>query len=286
MQTYSNSRISSFENCPLQYRYRYIDRIKRQVQGVEAHLGKVVHEVLETLYADLDRARAAGVEEFTALFRDLWRRTVTPEVRIVREGMTLDDYRSLGERCVETFYRRNHPFRNGEVLGCEIKVEFSLDAAGQYRILGFIDRVDRISPGVFEIHDYKTGGLPRYGALKKDRQLSLYEMAVRERWIGVKEVRQIWHYLAHGREFVEKRGADYLHKTRLSAIRAIEEIEATTEFPPRRSPLCSWCEYVDICPEWSEQRQSRTPPQAPPDVVPDVDPHTGQYLLFGGASEK
>ena len=286
MQTYSNSRINSFENCPLQFRYRYIDRIKRRVQGVEALVGKVVHKVLENLYADLERARTAPVEEFTAQFRELWLKAVTPDVRIVRDGMTLDDYQALGERCVESFYRRNHPFKSGEVLGCEIRVEFSLDTAGQYRILGFVDRVDRVAPGVFEIHDYKTGSLPRYGALKKDRQLTLYEMAVRERWSGVKEVRQVWHYLAHSKEFVEKRGEDYLHKTRLSTIRAIEEIEGTVEFPPRRSPLCSWCDFLDICPEWAEQRQSRDQPEAPPDVAPDVDPRTGQYQLFGGSSEK
>ena len=240
MPVYSHSRISSFENCPLQYRYRYIDLIKRDVQGVEAFVGKLVHEVLESLYTDLTRARTAGPREFTARFNELWRRNLSPAVRIVRENMTLEDYRALGERCVETFYKRHHPFEGGEVLGCETRVEFNLDREGRYRMLGFVDRIHRIAPGVIEIHDYKTGSLPRAGALKTDRQLTLYEIAVRERWEGITEVRHVWHYLAHEKQFVERRSAEDLGRTRLATIRAIQGIEGTVEFPARKSALCSW----------------------------------------------
>jgi putative RecB family exonuclease len=291
---YSHSRLSSFENCPLQYRYRYIDKIKREVEGIEAFVGKLAHEVLEALYSDLDRARRAGAGEYKEMFRGLWRARLTPKVRIVREEMTPEHYSALGERCVETYYNRHHPFDSGEVLGCETRVEFALDGQGRYKILGFIDRIDRVAPGVYEVHDYKTGSLPRAGALKKDRQLTLYEIAVRERFTGVTEVHQVWHFLAHDKKFVERRTQDDLVKTRLSAIRSIQNIEATAEFPPRRSALCSWCEYKEICPEWEAERQAAAPraqaqqtvpaPDMPPDIPPDMEPSSGQFLLFGKSS--
>lgn len=291
MPVYSNSRIGSFENCPLQYRYRYIDRIKRDVQGIEALLGKTVHTVLETLYAERDKARSAGAEEYKALFRDLWTKSLTDKVRIVRKEMSADDYRAIGEQCVETYYNRNHPFAE-EVLGCEIEFEIPLDEANRYRVRGYIDRVDRVSPGVIEIHDYKTGALPRFNALKKDRQLSLYEIAVRERWKDTREVRQVWHYLAHDKRFEEKRDSEFLMKTRVETIRAIRNIEATTDFPARRSPLCSWCDYLDICPEWAVEReidaraQEREGRPIPPPQAPSVDPRSGQYLLFGSPDDR
>ena len=86
MPVYSHSRISSFENCPLQYRYRYIDGLKSEVEGVEAFVGKVVHEVLEGLYGDLDRARVAGAPLFKSRFNEIWRRALSPSIRIVRCG--------------------------------------------------------------------------------------------------------------------------------------------------------------------------------------------------------
>jgi putative RecB family exonuclease len=279
---YSHSRISSYENCPLQYRYRYIDKIKRDVEGIEAFVGKLVHEILEDLYGDLERARAATAADYQAAFRDLWRRRYSPAVRIVRENMTADDYRALGERCVEDFFKRHHPFDSGEVLGCETRVDFSLDKEGRYRMLGFIDRIDRLAPGVIEIHDYKTGSLPRNGALKNDRQLTLYEIALRERWSDVREVKHVWHYLAHDKTFVERRAPEDLKRTRLTTIRAIQNIEASTDFPARTSALCSWCEYQTICPEWEGKIARAEAPQAPAGDAPppELEPGTSQYRLF------
>jgi len=290
VSVYSHSRISSFENCPLQYRYRYIDQIRCGVESVEAFVGKLVHEVLESLYADLPRARVAGAAEYVGRFEALWMERLTPSVRVVRSGMTLADYRALGARCIESFHRRHHPFEGGEVLGRELEVEFSLDTEGRYQMRGFIDRVDRVAPGILEIHDYKTGVLPRAGALRNDRQLTLYEIAVRERFEGVKEVRQVWHYLAHDREFDQTRTADDLRRTRVAAIRAIQRIEDTVDFPPRASALCSWCEYQGICPEWTQKMPAAganvtPPPEGLPLPVPIPTPafeaRSGQYLLFG-----
>jgi len=288
---YSHSRISSFENCPLQYRYRYIDRIKTDVQGIEAFTGKLVHAVLEGLYGDLDRARAAGAGHFQDVFRDLWRRRYTPDVRIVRENMTAEDYLALGVRCIGTFYEQNHPFDSGEVVGRETRVDFKLDTEGRYRMLGFIDRLDRVAEDTLEIHDYKTGSLPRSGALQKDRQLTLYEIALRQRYPEIERFRHVWHYLAHGKRFEERRDEDYVQKTRIATIRAIQNIEATVDFPAKTSALCSWCDYRGICPEWAEGRPAAPevrPAPAPEErrSPPALEAGTDQYLLFGGAGEE
>jgi len=295
--SYSHSRISSFENCRLQFKYRYIDRIKSETEGIEAFMGKLVHEVLEELYGNLDDARRSAPEAYGERFDQLWQRGFGPQVRIARENMTPDHYRATGRRCVESYHRRYHPFDSGEVVGREMKVEFPLDRQGRYRMLGFIDRVDRVGGDVYEIHDYKTGSLPREGALASDRQLSLYEIAIRQRFQKVSEVRQVWHYLAHERTFVEQRSVDDLRRTGQLTIAAIQTIEATTDFPPRRSALCSWCEYQNICPLWEAERAAAslaaseaplelpaatakgdTPSHALPPA--GADPRTGQYRLF------
>ena len=284
MSVYSHSRINSFENCPLKYRYRYIDQIKRDVQSIEAFMGKLVHEVLELLYSDLHRARSSRAGDYVAIFEQLWARNYTPAVKIVRDGLTPEYYRQQGIRCVAGYFDRYSPFRSGEVIGCEDKVEFPLDGENRFQMRGYIDRIDRVADGVIEIHDYKSGALPRRDSLKRDRQLTLYEIGLRHRWPDLREVRHVWHYLAHDREFVERRTADDLSRTRLSTIRAIRTIESTTRFPARTSPLCSWCEYRDICPEWAMERTEMSPPVmlSEPPPPPAIEPRTGQYLLFGG----
>ena len=51
MPTFSNSRLSAYENCPMQYRLKYVDEVAVPPrESVEAYLGKRVHEALEFLY--------------------------------------------------------------------------------------------------------------------------------------------------------------------------------------------------------------------------------------------
>ena len=48
MPTYSHSRLSTFEDCPLKYKYTYIDKLDRDRRdSVEAFMGGLVHETME-----------------------------------------------------------------------------------------------------------------------------------------------------------------------------------------------------------------------------------------------
>ena len=52
MPEYSISQLGTFEECALQYRLIYIDRIKRYEEGVEAFLGQRFHDAMEWLYKE------------------------------------------------------------------------------------------------------------------------------------------------------------------------------------------------------------------------------------------
>ncbi|MFQ5877565.1 MAG: RecB family exonuclease [Acidobacteriota bacterium] len=249
MPVYSHSRLSSFENCPLQYRYRYVDRIPRDVESIETFVGKRVHEVLEWLYRDLLEGRCPSLERLVARYHGTWETHFSERVRIVRTENSVAHYRRLGERCVVDYDRRYRPFDQGTTVGVEERVSLCLDGAERYRLRGYIDRLTRVAPGTYEIHDYKTSGsLPSERALRGDRQLSLYQMAVQQRFPDARDVRLVWHYLVFDQELTSRRSPADLEAHRVRTIRLIDTIEAAREFPPRESALCRWCEYRDICP--------------------------------------
>ncbi|MAG20116.1 hypothetical protein CL618_01655 [archaeon] len=53
MTCYSHSRLGTFQQCKYKYKLNYIDRIKTDLESIEAFMGKLVHETLEKLYKDL-----------------------------------------------------------------------------------------------------------------------------------------------------------------------------------------------------------------------------------------
>jgi putative RecB family exonuclease len=246
---YSHSRLSTFEKCPLQYKYRYLDRIKRDTQGIEAFLGNRVHEALEKLYLDVQAEKSPGLDELIALYHGRWDERFSDRITIVKTEHTADHYRRVGERCIVDYYARYAPFDQDRTLGLEERIGLSLDDGGRYRLRGFIDRISRVEPGVYQVHDYKTSNsLPSERSLRKDRQLSFYQMAVEERFPDAREVRLVWHYLVFNRELRSHRTPADLEAQRAAAMQLIDTIERASEFPPHESALCRWCEYRDICP--------------------------------------
>ena len=249
MAVYSHSRLSSFEKCPLQYRYRYIDRIKRDTLGIEAFMGSRVHESAEHAYKVKKEGRVAKVGELVDLYRRNWQAQYTPAVRVVRKGLVADDYRIQGETILEKFHARYAPFDDGETIGLEEKFEFALDPAKKYQVMGYIDRLATPEPGIYEVHDYKTSAwLPSDQDLRRDRQLTLYQMAVSQRYPEAREIRLIWHYLAHDATIDQRRTEHEIAAHRRATISLIDKVEAARDYPARESALCRWCEYRDICP--------------------------------------
>lgn len=249
MPVWSHSRLSSFEKCPLQYRFRYIDKIRKDTFGIEAFLGNRVHEALEHLYRRKSDGQTPRLNEILGVYRGRWDAEYKDNVRIVRRGLVPEDYREEGEKYLQGFYHRNAPFDDGETVGLEVKVEFALDASGRYRVLGYIDRLVRKGPGVYEIHDYKTSAFrPSDEDLRRDRQLTFYQIAVRDQHADARDVRLVWHFLAQGDRRVATRTEAEIEAHRRQAMGLVDRIEAARDFPARPSPLCRWCEYRDICP--------------------------------------
>jgi putative RecB family exonuclease len=255
MPTFSNSRLNAYENCPMQYRLRYVDQVPIPPrESIEAFLGKRVHEALEFLYLNVGKGYKPSLQEVLYHMNEAWEREWSEAVHIVRTGETVAGYRTIAERCVVNYYRKHDPFDRGRTLGVEVLVTFPLDAERDLHLQGYIDRLVDLGGGHYEIHDYKTSRrTPSQNDVDRDRQLALYQMAVTQQLPDVASMRLVWHYLASGRTLVSIRTPDQLRRLREDVIQLIGRIEqATAEraLPPRVSPLCSWCEYKPVCPAW------------------------------------
>jgi putative RecB family exonuclease len=247
---YSHSRLSSFENCPRKFQYRYLWKVPAESESIEGFVGKRVHEVLERLY------RAAGRGLVPSLPKVLWRYQETfdeaydpARVRIVRTDNPLEFYREIGERCLANYYRTHYPFDREETLAVEERVSFALDPFKNYRMQGFIDRIALTRDGTVEIIDYKTSArVPSQKQIDKDRQLALYQLGLADRYAKERPVRLVWHYLRQGKTLTSTRTPEQLEDLGGETMALIDTIESERAFHPKPSPLCGWCEYRAGCP--------------------------------------
>ncbi|MEM7409124.1 MAG: PD-(D/E)XK nuclease family protein [Myxococcota bacterium] len=263
-EVYSHSRLSSFENCPQKFQYRYLWKIPAESESIEGFVGKRVHEVLERLYKTAATGRVPTLPKVLWRYRKLFEEAYDPtRVRIVRAGTPLLHYIELGEHCLSNYYHDHYPFDGDETLAVEEHVRFDLDGTGQYRLQGFIDRIARTSDGTIEIQDYKTSArVPSQSQIDSDRQLALYQLGIGARFGEGRPVRLVWHYLRQGKTRVSTRTPAQLDQLRDDTRGLIDRIRSAPAFPAKTSALCRWCEYRLGCPA-SPERDEERPVYAP-----------------------
>ncbi len=251
MPTYSHSRLSSYENCPLKYRFTYVDRVKleRMPESIEAFMGKRVHETLEKLYSDRMLSKENTLDELLDFYDGAWGKNWSDDVQIVRRDLTAENYHETGRRCIADYYRRYAPFSRGRTLKLEAPIYIDING---YKLMGYIDRLDFLGDGRYEIHDYKTSrSLPAQSYFDDDRQLALYQIGVHKMWKDAENVDLVWHYLVYDREMRSCRSPECLERLKASVVGVIQQIEAAEkeyDFPANESGLCNWCEYRSLCP--------------------------------------
>jgi putative RecB family exonuclease len=250
MPTYSYSKVTCFEQCPLKFKFQYIDKIKTEIeQSVEAFLGSLVHDALEKLYTDLKFQKLMKLNEVLDFYNDLWQKNWNDAIVIVKKSYDKENYRKMGEKFLTDYYNHYKPFDQGKVI--ELETTEFIDLDDKYKFHVRIDRLNESEDGAYEIHDYKTGGyLPEQVKFDEDRQLALYSLWILKKFDNVKSIKLIWHYLAFDKEIVSERTQDQLMKLRRETIKAIDKIEAAKDFPSVITRLCDWCNFRPICPHF------------------------------------
>ena len=261
---YSISRIGTFEDCRLRYKYQYVDRLKADKETIEAFMGSRAHEALAELYGFVKNGVVKPRDWLLARYDDLWGKNLTPAVKVVRSDYTEDDYRRKGRKCLDDYYGEYAPFDQAKVVATEKEISFKLkDGNVEISFRGIIDRLDwNDKEKTYEIHDYKTSGsLPTQADADTDNQLGLYHIAVRSLWPDIDRVKLIWHYLLFNKRIESSRSQEKLAELEKAMILKVKEIEACTDYPPKKSALCDWCGFQDICPEWKHPEAMKKLPE-------------------------
>jgi putative RecB family exonuclease len=249
MATYSHSRLNTFETCPLQYKYRYIDRIKPDIDtSVEAFMGSRVHEALEELYRRAKCCRIMTLNQLIIFYRKQWRKNWTDNVKIVKENLTKQNYRRMGEKFLEDYYTRFKPFNEMKIIGLETQDRLTLPDGNQYHV-----RIDKLGckGSTYFVCDYKTNaGMKDQSSADADRQLAMYSIWVKNKFSDAKKVVLRWHMLAFDKEVESVRSDKSLVQLQNEIMKSIKKIESATEFKPNKTALCKWCGYQSICPHW------------------------------------
>ena len=243
----SPSSVSTFQQCPLRYRYSRIDKLPEPSTEAQV-LGSMTHEVLELLMVFPPEERTLTVARNLLLNR--WKERWQTEVA----ELGLGDYdqhmlRWNVWRCVENYFALEDP-TTITLDGIECRLEAKIN---DVPMLGILDRWHTTPEGAV-ISDYKTGKVAskRYDGEKR-QQLMIY-VDLHETIYNSKVITAELIYLKNTGKRVTY---DPTPEARAEMRQAVTTVWAevaraceTGEFETRKTRLCDWCSYKGMCPAW------------------------------------
>src|SRR3989344_21675 len=277
MVIYSHSRLSTFEQCPLKFKFKYIEQLEPEMkETIEGYLGKKVHEALEWIYREiLVNKKEFSLDEIIEYYLEAWKKDFNKGIKIVNGELDAEHYFNKGIKFLIDYFLKYSPFKDN-TIAIEKKITVKLDSDGKYFLQGYIDRLvhDR-GNNIFEIHDYKTGVAKTQEELNRDRQLAIYSLGIREMFENVSDVYLICHFLDLNKEMKSRRTIEELGQLKKEIIGLINRVETTTNFPPKPSCLCKWCEFRKYCPAIEQNHEY--PNNEPSCKINSVEPVENNY---------
>jgi len=261
MTTYSNSRVSTYENCPYQYKLHYIDKVEVETPTtIEPFMGDMVHQTLEFLYKNKKFKKRVAKNILIKFYRDLWNKNYSDDIRIVKadkENVGADNYRKMGEQFISDYYDRMKPFEQITILGLETQDRMTLPDGNQWHVR--IDKLGCDDKGNYYVCDYKTNArMKDQEEADSDRQLAMYSIWVKDKFKDAKSVKLIWHMLAFNKDAISERTDKQLKELQEDVTNLIKEIgKATKEnnFPRKQTALCDYCVYKEQCPSFKHEAE-------------------------------
>ncbi len=256
MTKYSYSKIKAYENCPYQYKLKYIDKLKADVSDtIETFMGDIVHRSLDYLYKRKKFRKRISKKILIKFYRDLWNREYSKDIRIVKEGIYAEDYRKMGEKYLSDYYDRMKPFEQMIIIALETQDSITLPDGNKWHVR--IDKLGCDNEGNYYVCDYKTSlSMKEQEEADSDRQLAMYSIWVRDKFKDAKSVKLVWHMLAFNKEIISDRTEEQLKKLQEGVVEIIKKIKSAKEFPRKQSALCDYCFYRDQCPSFKHKVES------------------------------
>ena len=251
----SPSRASDYKRCPLQYRFRAIDRLPEP--STEAQVkGTLVHAVLEEMFSwpREERTYPATVKRLKPTWEQMRIDDPTCAEPVEDDYQLLVDARTL----LRGYFTMENPL-GFDAHAQEMPVDFTLPNGVPVR--GFIDRVDIAQTGEVRVVDYKTGKkpLPRYS---QDAQFQMrFYALVYWRLFGIVPTQLKLMYLKVMDSMIltpSREELEYFERDLAELWWKIEADGKAGSFRPQQSKLCGWCAFQSLCPAFGG-----TPPEYP-----------------------
>jgi DNA helicase-2/ATP-dependent DNA helicase PcrA len=238
--TLSASRIQTYETCPLRFKMEADWNLPSEpVPAMQ--FGNAVHTALKGYYDAVMAGRKLSRESFLNIFEEQL------SISAFDDPHQKELYRSQGMDQLGEFYDLRNREGTPEVLSTEKFFELMVDGV---KVIGRIDRTDRLADGSIAIVDYKTGAAKDQEEADESLQLSIYALAAEQQWKQLPS-RLAFYNLETNATSETQRSPDDFASVKLRIVEVAKFIREG-RFYPKPGQHCGFCGFREVCPKQEE----------------------------------
>ena len=257
---FSYSKLDTFVQCPMKYKYKYVDGNYVQSDAVHLDLGNLLHKVLEIKYRNI----IEGIPNDYAYLKEVYLKGIAEDtdkdkgnfiigVNAIKEKFGEDTFFEVNTKSnlsyedkLKTFlYYLENDSIGEQWKPLAVEINFNFEYEGKVILNGFIDRIDINDKGKLRVVDYKSSNkVYEDKDLTTPLQMFIYALAC-ENIFGKTPVEFMYDMILLGEKQLActkgyyKRGLKKLNKI----LDSIFEAEKTGLYAPKATPLCHWCDF-------------------------------------------
>ncbi len=278
---FSYSKLSLYEECPLKYKFKYIDKIKEEPKYYFA-FGSAVHKALEFLYS-VKAPPFPSIEEVCEAFRREWNLKSYLEKGYRTQQRADDDYQK-GLLMLRAYYEHNRAR-----LAPPFLVEYSTDVEVDGLLVRIIaDKIEYQGGGRLLVTDYKTGK----DVKRQPAQLYMYQKIAEldprlkekiaenygERVSEVRISRMLYYHVPSNKEYSFDRADDREIGAFWERVLGVAEGIRGLKFEATPGELqCKWCDYKALCPAFFGGHPHPPAAQAVPAAAERIEALVDRY---------
>ena len=250
----SYSAVRTFQNCPLKYRFRYVDGLAEDGVSSSLIFGSAIHSAVEFYFRQqLSGESAPSLDLLLDVYQESWKERSEDNIEFGKSE-TADSLHEMSARMLQKFLNSDLIQPEGRIIGIEEEFR-GAPILGLPYLLGYVDLLLETDDAVI-VRDFKTSrsAWDQQQAVDQSDQLLLYADLVRKVIPG-KQLRLQFAVLTKSRDPKVQLLETQFDEGKLDRTKRIFQTVWSAiqsgHFYPSPSPMqCPSCGYRTQCEAW------------------------------------
>ncbi len=239
--TLSPTRINTYLECAVKYRYVYQDKLGRFYLRAKHQFsfGSTLHHVLQDFH---EQGATQTPDEMVTAVQTQW----------ISAGYTDEaqerEYKETGTQIIQAYHEAHQQRVVAQIETIATEKTITCDL-GNFKLSGRVDRIDRHEDGTLEIIDYKSGRWEVTSEqIHDDLAMSCYQLILSELYPDSPIMATIYA-LRSGTSATASLTKEELAEFRTDLLILAEEIleRDYTELIPEPIEICPRCDFLRLC---------------------------------------